>query len=91
MLLLTGHLYYSSQGSKNLAQELKSGFTVKATSANLIVLSKFLATLQAQFTPISVSRIIFSHEKKTYYAYLNFNDSEIAEKLQEVSAFPEAK
>jgi hypothetical protein len=74
-----------------LAQDSKSTFTVKATSADLIVLSKFLATLQAQYTPISVSRIMFSQEKKKYYVYLNFSDTEIAERLQEVSAFPEVK
>lgn len=64
-------------------------FTVKVTTANLIALSKFLATIKAQFKPLNSSRIFVSPETRAYYAFLNFTDTEIAEKLQEVSPFPE--
>jgi hypothetical protein len=67
----------------------KNVFTVKATTSNLIALSKFLAVLKSQYKPLSTSRIFISQETKVYFAYLNFADSEITETLHEVSAFPQ--
>jgi hypothetical protein len=69
-------------------QERKSLFTVKVTSKNPLALSKFLNTIRAQFKPLMGSRVMYSPSTKEYFAYLDFSNAEILDKLQEVSPFP---
>ena len=66
-------------------------FTVKAITQNPTALSKFLAATRTQYKPLTASRVFYNPTTKEYFAYLNFSDSEISEKLQEIAAFPEAK
>jgi hypothetical protein len=69
-------------------EQEESIFTVKATSRNLILLSKFLAELRTQYSPLNFSRIFVNPATKEYFAYVNFAEAKITERLQDVSAFP---
>jgi protein tyrosine phosphatase len=77
-----------NSNKSNTPEQTSSILTVKVSSGNPINLSKFLANIQSQFEPYNTSRVFYSATDKKYFAYLNFLDSEIADKLQEISAFP---
>lgn len=65
--------------------------TVKVTSDKLISLSKMLRFLQSNFKATSVSNIILSRDTWQYYAYLNIVNSEVNDKLQEVTPYGDDK
>ena len=52
------------------------------------LIGKLNAVLIAQFKPSSISRIMVDLVKNTYFEYLNFPESEIVAKTQEISPFP---
>lgn len=58
------------------------------THATPALIGKLNAVLIAQFKPTSISRIMVDPAKNTYFEYLNFPESEIVNKTQEVSPFP---
>jgi len=57
--------------------------------AELALIGKINAVLIAQFKPTSISRIMVDTVKSTYYEYLNFTESEIVSKTQEITPFPD--
>jgi len=61
--------------------------TIKVTSADLTLLSKVLADLRSRFRVVSQSSILVSSETKAYFCYVNVENSEVAEKLQELTPF----
>jgi hypothetical protein len=63
-------------------------FVIKATTSDLELLSKFLAELQSIFDVSFVGRIYHSKDSKEYFAYVHILNSEIAEKLKDVSFLP---
>jgi hypothetical protein len=59
--------------------------TIKVTSADLMLLSKVLADIRSRFHVLSQSSILVNSETKCYFAYVNVKNSEVAEKLQEIT------
>lgn len=81
---------YTSHNYKTLpTDQLEIKLTIGNTEdKNLILISKLLASLKAQYKPVNYPTIYNSHQSRQFYCYLHISISETEEKLQEKSAFP---
>jgi hypothetical protein len=61
--------------------------TLKVSSFDLILLSKVLADLHARFNIFSQSRIMVN-DARCFFCFVNLKNSEVAERLQEISPYP---
>jgi hypothetical protein len=68
---------------------VRDTFVIKATTSEIILLSKFLAEIQTQFKVTFVGQIYHNKDTKEYFAYVHVLNSDVAEKLQNVSYMPD--
>ena len=61
--------------------------TLKVSGFDLILLSKLLADLHSRLPVFSQSRIMVN-DAHCFYVFLNLKNSEVAERLQEISPYP---